>query len=98
MFLDQGSDAIRIAGNVLHTLDRSPLRFHQAKSVVVEKNVLVVPNEKTPAYRYNNTNPETIEKRDSIVIKSDEFRLDMAESIIKSAGLQPPYRKRFGVE
>lgn len=98
MFLDQGSDAIRIAGNVIHTLDRSPLRFHQAKSIVVEKNILVVPNEKTPAYRYNNTNPETIEKKENTVIESDEFQLKMAESIIKSAGLQAAYRKGLGLE
>jgi hypothetical protein len=73
MFLDQGSDQIEIAGNVIFNVDCSPLRFHQAGQVTVRDNTLVVASEDTPPLRYNNTNPETIQQIANRVLARSDF-------------------------
>lgn len=88
MFLDQGSDQITIAENAIYAVARSPLRFHQARSIKVRKNILVVPNPKIPAFRYNRTKEETIEKVDNRIIEEKKFNLREVERIRKEAGIQ----------
>jgi hypothetical protein len=88
MFLDQGSDQITIAGNAIHGVARSPLRFHQAAEVLVKENILVVPDEKTPPIRYNATNPDTIRKQDNTVVTADKFDRPSAQSIVDAAGVE----------
>ena len=59
MFLDQGSTHLLITGNHIHSLPRSPLRFHQAGVNRVEDNRLITAPG-VPMIRYNNTDPENI--------------------------------------
>lgn len=73
MFLDQGSDGITIADNVIYNTERSSLRFHQAEQMTVRDNTLVVPSAKTPALRYNNTDPNTIEQINNRIVSQLEF-------------------------
>lgn len=73
MFLDEGSDQIEIARNVIYALARSPLRFHKAQQLIVRGNTLVTPTPDLPALRYNNTRPQTIEQIDNRVAPQSEF-------------------------
>lgn len=74
MFLDQGSDQILIQGNMIYRIDRSPLRFHQAKQITVRENVLVVADPTVPPLRYNNTDPQTVTQIDNRVVLESEFQ------------------------
>jgi hypothetical protein len=87
MFLDEGSDLLVIADNVIYGTDRSPLRFHRAERLTVRHNTLVVPSAATPAFRYNNTKPETIEKIDNRVLASSGF--DAAAVSLPETGPRP---------
>lgn len=73
MFLDEGTDETLIAENVIYGVAKSPLRFHRAFSVRVEKNVLVVSDAQTPPIAYNSTDATTIEKVDNQVVVEKEF-------------------------
>lgn len=73
MFLDEGTDQTLIAENVIYGVAKSPLRFHRAFSVRVEKNVLVTANAETPPIMYNSTDPATIEKVDNQVVVEKDF-------------------------
>jgi hypothetical protein len=73
MFLDEGTDQTLIAGNTIYGIAKSPLRFHKAFSVRVEKNVLVTKDAQTPPIAYNSTDPATIEKIDNQVVVEAEF-------------------------
>jgi hypothetical protein len=73
MFLDEGSDQIQIEDNVIYALTRSPLRFHKAQQMTVRGNTLVTPTPDTPALRYNNTNPQTIQQIDNRALVQTEF-------------------------
>ena len=95
MFLDQGSDQFTIAGNVIFALDRSPLRFHQALNNLVRDNVLVIADPKTPAIRYNRTDPKTITQVDNQIVPAKSFKVDAVARIRDAAGPQAPYRARL---
>lgn len=84
MFLDEGTDQLTISGNLIYGTVRSPLRFHQAKDNLVEKNVLVSPDSDTPAIRYNSTDPKTIRQADNTEMEN-----------INAAGPEPSYRDRL---
>jgi hypothetical protein len=73
MFLDEGSDQMEIEANVIYAVTRSPLRFHKAQQMTVRDNTLVTPATDTPALRYNNTNPQTIQQIDNRVLPRSEF-------------------------
>jgi len=73
MFLDQGSDRIIVADNVIFNVARSPLRFHQAEEITVRENLLVVPTAEAPPLRYNRTDPATIQQIDNRVVPRSEF-------------------------
>lgn len=98
MFLDQGSSKFQISRNLIYHIARSPLRFHQAKEIKVEKNVLVVSKKDAPAYTYNRTDPKTIERTDNTVVESVPADLDIVKKIRQQARIQAPYRKRFGLK
>lgn len=71
MFLDQGTSELLIAGNTIHDIARSPLRFHQASTNYVERNTLVT-KKGVPHIRFNNTRPERILEADNVVLEEKE--------------------------
>jgi hypothetical protein len=73
MFLDEGSDQMVIEGNVIYETDRCPLRFHQARSMTVQGNTLVLPDSDTPPLRFNSTDPQTIQTVDNTIVTRQEF-------------------------
>ncbi len=73
MFLDEGSDRIEIGRNTIYHTARSPLRFHRARQMWVHDNLLVIPHSKTPAYRYNATDPKTIRRENDRIVLADQF-------------------------
>lgn len=73
MFLDEGSDQVIIADNVIFNTVRSPLRFHKAEQIVVRNNNLVVPNTDTPPLRFNSTSERTIEQVENRILVRSEF-------------------------
>jgi hypothetical protein len=73
MFLDEGSDQIEIAANVVYGVTRSPLRFHKAQQMIVRGNTLITSTANTPPMRYNNTRPETIKQVDNRVLPQAGF-------------------------
>jgi hypothetical protein len=64
MFLDEGSSEILIENNLIHTTDRSPLRFHKAGKISVRGNHWTLP-EGIPPLRLNATDPAVIEASDN---------------------------------
>jgi len=52
-FVDQGSTAMVFEGNVVHSIDRSPIRFHKAGENTLRENVLAT-SKGVPAFRYNS--------------------------------------------
>ncbi len=101
MFLDQGSDLIRIESNCIHDVEKSPLRFHKAWDVTVVGNVLVHP-EGVPTLRYNNTKPATIRKRDNVAMTQTNYRKQYPQDKVTQvlgAGVEPEFRKLLdGIE
>jgi hypothetical protein len=95
MFLDEGTDGFEIAGNLIHGISRSPLRFHQARDNVVRENVLVIPDPGTPEIRYNSTDPKTIRQSGNAIVKQQEFERARYRGIIDAAGPEPAYRDRW---
>ena len=55
-FIDQGSSELIISGNVVHSIARSPVRFHMAGPCTLEGNTLVRDGE-APTYRYDACDP-----------------------------------------
>ncbi len=67
MFLDQGSAGLTIHHNTCRRIDKSPLRFHQAKQNTVRDNRWTL-GEGVPPVRFNNTPAENIAIRDNEVL------------------------------
>ena len=67
MFLDEGTTDLLIEGNVIHSVARSPLRFHRATVNRVRNNVLVVAP-RVPPIRYNATNAADIKQENNSVV------------------------------
>ncbi len=84
MFLDEGSDLIEIAHNTIYGIDRSPLRFHKAKQMNVHDNLLVVPAANIPPYRYNATDPATVQRVNDRVMPGDSF--DQSSVVLPEVG------------
>ncbi len=90
MFLDEGSDQIEIAENVIYDVDRSPLRFHKAEQLFVHDNTLVISSADVPPFRYNNTDPTTIRRRSNHILIRSQF--DPSSIPPPSRPLVPPAR------
>ncbi|HTN73861.1 MAG TPA: right-handed parallel beta-helix repeat-containing protein, partial [Pirellulaceae bacterium] len=73
IFLDEGSSEIEVRGNVIHNLERSPIRFHKATNVTVMKNWLVSPP-KVPAFRYNNAREAEMQISDNQLIEATQWQ------------------------
>ncbi len=91
MFLDEGTTDIVIEDNVIHSIARSPLRFHKAGENLVRHNVLVIAAD-VPAIRYNNTNEIDIQQINNEIFESSLLEKDRLERAIakikKSAGIE----------
>ncbi len=99
MFLDQGSDLLKIRSNCIHDIEKSPLRFHQAGNISVVGNILVH-GKGIPIFRFNNTKPEMIKARDNVVMTQtayDKKYPNDGAKLITKAGVQPTFRKRLGL-
>jgi hypothetical protein len=86
MFIDEGSKGLRIERNVIYDIDRSPLRFHRAEQNEVRQNTLVLPDEQTPVFRFNNTPAENIQATDNKVIAADAFDPAIANDLRQRVG------------
>ncbi len=71
MFLDQGATDLLIANNLIYNIAKSPLRFHQATTNLVEGNYLFCTGE-SPPIQYNNTDPDDIRKQNNHVFREGE--------------------------
>lgn len=56
LFIDQGSSELTISENVIHSIVRSPVRFHQAGPCTLRANTLVSA-ESVPTFRYDSCEP-----------------------------------------
>ena len=56
LFIDEGSSALTISHNVIHSIARSPVRFHKAGPCVLRDNVLVRDGD-APTYRHDACDP-----------------------------------------
>lgn len=86
MFIDEGSKGLRIERNVIYDIDRSPLRFHRAEENEVLQNTLVLPDEQTPVFRFNNTPADNIQSTDNRIITADAFDPAIANDLRKRVG------------
>jgi hypothetical protein len=82
MFLDEGSSEFVIEDNLIHSTDRSPLRFHRAGPIEVRGNAWLLPD-KTPALRFNSTDPAKIRATDNKEL--DQAQLDLRQQAWKSS-------------
>ncbi|MCA9270463.1 MAG: right-handed parallel beta-helix repeat-containing protein, partial [Planctomycetales bacterium] len=85
MFLDEGTDAMQIEGNLIHDVACSPLRFHRAQRVIVNNNLLVVAQNKPPV-AYNATNAATIAQSGNLIGASAADFGDAATEIRRKCG------------
>ena len=58
-FIDQGSSELTISENVVHSIARSPVRFHMAGPCTLEGNTLVSA-ESVATFRYDSCDPQTM--------------------------------------
>ncbi len=94
MFIDEGSSLLRIEGNTIYAVARSPLRFHKATTNTIRTNTLAVAG-RTPPFRFNACRRESMTFADNQVLKaSSPGAKKLAEAIAK-AGPEPKYRRRF---
>lgn len=76
MFLDEGSSGFLIERNLIHHIDRSPLRFHKAGPLDVRNNMwLLTPG--IPDLRFNNTDPANIDARDNRVLEEADLETEL---------------------
>lgn len=76
MFLDEGSSGFVIERNLIHHIDRSPLRFHKAGKLEVRNNMWL-PGPGIPDLRFNNTAPANIDARDNRVLDEAELETEL---------------------
>jgi hypothetical protein len=74
MFLDEGTTDFVVEDNLIHDIERSPLRFHRATTNLVRRNTLVV-GKGIPMVRYNRTKPEDVTKESNRVLKAGDDAL-----------------------
>lgn len=98
IFCDQGTSEIFIHQNLIHGVDRSPLRFHRAKSITVSHNILVYAPE-IPASTYNNTDPADICMTGNQMLSEIDFNDSEIQQRFcngkLSYGIQRPYRVKL---
>ncbi len=94
MFLDQGTGEFVIEGNVIHDIDRSPLRFHKGWENLVRNNVLQVKKD-IPPVRYNDTREERIRLENNTVLQGGPELEKAIGEARRRAGLEPAYREKL---
>lgn len=72
IFMDEGSSEIRVEGNTIYNLERSPIRFHKALNDTIAKNTLVA-KKGVPFFRYNNSNEQTMTFEDNQLLEADQW-------------------------
>ncbi len=92
MFLDEGTEGITIEGNVIHSVVRSPLRFHRAGPNLVKNNLLVLGDPDTPAIRYNATDPALIEQDQNRILEANTVGLDDVRKVLEGSGVRKSER------
>ncbi|WP_236974923.1 right-handed parallel beta-helix repeat-containing protein [Membranihabitans maritimus] len=71
IFMDEGTTDVIVSNNLIYNIAKSPLRFHRAQENLVKENILFCTAD-NPPIRYNNTDPERIQKIENIIYyKSD---------------------------
>ena len=84
IFVDEGSTEIRIEGNFIHDLPRSPIRFHRAGKNLVIGNVFGLAPD-VPPFFYNRTEENLIEKQANLTLPAGRAQ---ADAIAAQAGPQ----------
>ncbi len=72
-FIDQGSSELTLSGNVVHSIARSPVRFHMAGPCRLEGNTLVSA-ESVASFRYDSCDPEVMTLTENIYPTSPPWR------------------------
>lgn len=71
MFLDEGTTDVLIANNLIHNIEKSPLRFHKATINLVKNNHLFCSGD-NPPIRYNNTSEKDIRMEDNLIFSEND--------------------------
>ncbi|MDZ4820727.1 MAG: right-handed parallel beta-helix repeat-containing protein [Planctomycetota bacterium] len=73
IFLDQGSSQILVDNNTIHSIAKSPIRFHMSKLITLRQNRLATPR-KIPAFEYVKANAREMIMENNAVISSADWR------------------------
>jgi len=88
IFMDQGSNEIRVQGNTIYNIARSPIRFNEAGKNTFERNRLAS-SPGVPAFAYRETKATDQEFRDNEEIEGAEWQPPANDPEVKEAGIQP---------
>jgi hypothetical protein len=87
MFIDEGSTDLKIEGNTIYAVARSPIRFNMAgKNTVARNRLTLVPG--TPPFQYNGTNPADMTYIENEEIADAKWQPPADDAAVKQAGPQ----------
>ncbi len=92
IFMDEGSTGFTVENNLIHSVGRSPIRFHRATTNLVRDNILGTESG-VEMFRYNATQADKIIKQDNRQIH-DSLPPSAADfKRVAGAGLEPKFEK-----
>jgi hypothetical protein len=72
IFMDEGSSEMLVENNLIYNVQRSPIRFHQARKNTLRNNQLVT-KPKTPPFRYNSTDEKVLVFEGNTIIEAEQW-------------------------
>ncbi len=92
MFFDEGTMHVRVEGNTIYDIGRSPLRWHRAGTNVVTGNVLVH-RPGVALFRMTRTAEDAVTWGENTVVEAERWTPENDASL--RVGPREPYRERF---
>ncbi len=90
IFMDEGSTDIRVEGNTIYHVARSPIRFNRAGKNILAGNTLASALG-TPTFQYTGTNPSDMTYTDNLEIADADWVPPADDAAVKKAGPQPQH-------
>ncbi len=85
MFIDEGSTDLRIEGNTIYRVARSPIRFNMAgKNTIAHNRLALSPG--TPTFFYTGTKAEDMSYVENQVIENASWEPPMGDAAVQNAG------------
>jgi len=85
IFMDEGSTEIRVDGNTIYSIARSPIRFHRAgPNTLVNNRLAAAPG--VPTFTYNAADPSVMEFKDNQEISDASWQPPADDPAVKAAG------------